>query len=113
MAPKRSVAWDHFDDKGDLAQCKICKVNISFKASISNLTKHLKRRHGTIRLVPRENEQVEQIKPELPQPLTSNSATTQETGSANVLGNSSRIIRTTTNITSYLRRDCSKIKKRY
>lgn len=54
MAPKKSIAWDHFDDTGnDKAQCKICKIDISYKASVSNLTKHMKRKHGTVQLVPR------------------------------------------------------------
>ena len=114
MAPKRSIAWHHFVDKGEYkAQCKICKMDISFKASVSNLTKHLKRRHATISLVARENNLTEeQIEPSLPEPVPSTSVTAGETGSANVQGNSSKIIRTNTNITSYLRRDCSKIKNR-
>lgn len=55
MAPKgSSVVWDHFIDKGQYrAQCKICRTEFNYKSSVSNLTKHLKRKHPLLNLVPR------------------------------------------------------------
>lgn len=55
MAPKgTSVAWDHFVDLGDyFAECKKCKVILNYKSTISNLTKHLKRKHPLVNLVRR------------------------------------------------------------
>ncbi|KAH9632474.1 hypothetical protein HF086_011935 [Spodoptera exigua] len=55
MRPRgKSVAWDHFTDKGQqMAVCNICKIQLSFKSSVSNLTKHLKRKHPFISLVGR------------------------------------------------------------
>ncbi|CAG4984004.1 unnamed protein product [Parnassius apollo] len=57
MAPKViSVAWDHFTDKGQqMAECNICKIQFSFKSSVSNLTKHLKRKHPFVSLVRRND----------------------------------------------------------
>lgn len=52
---RRSVAWDHFVDKGNyIAECKMCKSKISFKSGVSNLTKHVRRKHLAVNLVPRE-----------------------------------------------------------
>ncbi|XP_047505129.1 E3 SUMO-protein ligase ZBED1-like [Pieris napi] len=59
MAPKgSSVAWDHFvvkDKDQYMAECKMCKTQLSFKGSVSNLTKHLKRKHPLVNLVPRNS----------------------------------------------------------
>ncbi|CAG4955698.1 unnamed protein product [Parnassius apollo] len=53
MAPRvNSVAWEHFTDKGQqMAECNICKIQLSFKSSVSNLTKHIKRKHPFVNLV--------------------------------------------------------------
>ncbi|CAG5058598.1 unnamed protein product [Parnassius apollo] len=57
MAPKKSLAWDHFVDKGEnKAECKMCKVIISYKSGVSNLTKHVQRKHISVDLVRREQD---------------------------------------------------------
>lgn len=69
MAPKgRSVAWDHFIDKGgSIAECKICKNSLSFKSSVSNLTKHLKKKHPLVDLVRRNaSEEQAQLPSQIP-----------------------------------------------
>lgn len=52
MPPSRSsVAWNFFVDKGnDKAECTICKASLSYKSTISNLIKHLKKKHKDIPL---------------------------------------------------------------
>lgn len=54
MDPKRrksSDLWSFFEQVDNhIALCNICKVKISFKGSISNLKKHLQRKHPTIAL---------------------------------------------------------------
>lgn len=118
MAPKRSIAWDHFSDRGDYkAQCNICKMDISYKASVSNLTKHLKRRHGTIQLLSRQEtltvpaaavtqaEEVRTVTTLLSEPQASTSRQDANIYAGGVVP----AVKNT--MTSYLRRDCSKIKK--
>ncbi|XP_013138451.1 PREDICTED: zinc finger BED domain-containing protein 6 isoform X2 [Papilio polytes] len=42
----RSKAWNHFDDIGDKkARCKYCQIVMSYRTSITNLTKHVNRAH--------------------------------------------------------------------
>ncbi|CAH0717193.1 unnamed protein product, partial [Brenthis ino] len=51
---KTSVVWDHFTDiGGSRGVCNICKVQMSYKSSVSNLKKHLQRKHPTICVVSR------------------------------------------------------------
>ncbi|CAH0714329.1 unnamed protein product, partial [Brenthis ino] len=51
---KTSVVWDHFTDiGGSRGVCNICKVQMSYKSSVSNLKKHLQRKHPTICIVSR------------------------------------------------------------
>ncbi|XP_063390860.1 uncharacterized protein LOC134676403 [Cydia fagiglandana] len=48
---KTSVAWNYFtlvDDEKRIAACNTCDSHMSFRSSISNLMKHLKRKHGDI-----------------------------------------------------------------
>lgn len=52
MEPKRtkySCVWNFFDVKDSCsAVCSICKCKLSYKSSVSNLKKHLQRKHPTI-----------------------------------------------------------------
>lgn len=74
MAPKKSVAWDDFVDLGQYkGECKMCKAVISFKSGVSNLTKHVQRKHLAVNLVPREEVQ--------PQHLAQNSVRQEEISS--------------------------------
>lgn len=46
---KTSELWGFFEPKGKYeATCNLCKCNLSFKGSLSNLKKHLARKHPTI-----------------------------------------------------------------
>ncbi|CAH2103396.1 unnamed protein product [Euphydryas editha] len=50
-----SVVWDHFVDIGGyFATCNICKVKLSFKSSVTNLKKHMERKHPTVRIINRK-----------------------------------------------------------
>ncbi|KAM3958660.1 uncharacterized protein ACR2FA_007298 [Aphomia sociella] len=47
--PKVSAAWEYFmikDPVRRIASCKICNANCSYFSSVSNLMKHVRRRHG-------------------------------------------------------------------
>ncbi|CAH0717085.1 unnamed protein product, partial [Brenthis ino] len=112
MAPKKSLAWDHFVDKREnKAECKMCKVIISYKSGVSNLTKHVQRKHISVNLVRREQEVERQ---ELPaqaarstQFLTSNTPLQTDAHSSTIRSNTA----TMPTISAFLRRDCQKIKK--
>lgn len=56
MAPKKSETWAYFVARGEtIAKCKICNKNISYKSGVSNLTKHVQRKHIVVKLVARES----------------------------------------------------------
>ncbi|CAK1584211.1 unnamed protein product [Parnassius mnemosyne] len=112
MAPKKSLAWDHFMDKGESkAECKMCKVIISYKSGVSNLTKHVQRKHISVNLVRREQEVERQEVPahasQGTQFTTSNTPLQTDATPSTIRSN--RVIMPT--ISSFLRRDCQKIKK--
>ena len=53
MSKKTSIIWNFFhinDNKKQLAKCDLCHVVLCFKSSITNLKKHLQRKHPTINL---------------------------------------------------------------
>lgn len=105
MAPKKSVAWDHFVDKGDnKAECKMCKVIISFKSGVSNLTKHIQRKHMSVNLVRREQEVDRQEEVQV-------HASSSGSGGQTAVTTAIRTNPHPTSISAYLRRDCQKIKK--
>ncbi|CAF4890606.1 unnamed protein product [Pieris macdunnoughi] len=113
MAPKKSVAWDHFEDKGnDKAQCRYCKIDISYKSSVSNLTKHIYRKHGTIQLVPRQGVSAAAGMTERQAAASVTDAVTQLQGNpVSVSYPNAAPILSRNLMTSYLRQDCAKIKK--
>lgn len=81
MAPRRSsTAWDHFLDIGnDTAQCKICKAKLSFKSTVSNLTKHLKRKHPFVILSEARGEVNMREETTVPISTTASTSTTTST----------------------------------
>lgn len=49
-----SIVWDHFVDIGGYyATCNICKAKLSFKSSVTNLKKHVDKKHLAVRMVSR------------------------------------------------------------
>ncbi|CAF4948123.1 unnamed protein product [Pieris macdunnoughi] len=113
MAPKKSLAWDHFVDKGEnKAECKMCKVIISYKSGVSNLTKHVQRKHISVNLVRRE-QQVDRQEEQEVQAHTSQTAqiTAVNTAIQTIASNTIRSNPNPSSITAFLRRDCQKIKK--
>ncbi|KAL0811816.1 hypothetical protein ABMA28_009244 [Loxostege sticticalis] len=51
---RKSVVWDHFTNIGQsVAVCHICKTKLSFKSSVTNLKKHIDRKHPTVCIVGR------------------------------------------------------------
>ncbi|KAH9645929.1 hypothetical protein HF086_011391 [Spodoptera exigua] len=51
---KVSVVWEHFADiGGHYVTCNICKAKLSFKSSVTNLKKHIDRKHPTVRVLDR------------------------------------------------------------
>lgn len=87
MAPKgSSIAWDHFVDKGQsVAECKICKTRLSFKSSVSNLTKHLKKKHSLINLIRRNDIPTVSNQEQSPSEQISESFTSTSTPGTNVI----------------------------
>lgn len=107
MAPKKSVAWDHFVDKGrGEAECKMCKSIISFKSGVSNLTMHVQRKHLAINLTPRAAEPASTT-------LTPTTSTppSQDPQPAQPSRPTLRTGHQPSTIAAFLRRDCHKIKK--
>ncbi|KAL2088061.1 hypothetical protein ACEWY4_016889 [Coilia grayii] len=45
---RRSVAWDHFDLKGDLVYCRYCKAVYKYKSSTTQMMFHLNNAHPTL-----------------------------------------------------------------
>lgn len=87
MAPKRSMAWEYFEVIGDnLGMCKMCLTNISYKSGVSNLTKHLQRRHPSINLGEElrleqhlQDSSDDEMKPKLPRPRIAYATTNDRT----------------------------------
>ena len=53
MDPRRKTSdvWSFFEPVSNyIALCKICKTSLSYKSSVSNLKKHLQRKHPTVAL---------------------------------------------------------------
>ncbi|CAH2210970.1 jg523, partial [Pararge aegeria aegeria] len=86
----------------------MCKSKISFQSGVSNLTKHVQRKHLAVNLVAREEteQQPQEISPQLPpssQPSTSATVT--------IPISTNPPARRYPPISAFLRRDCNKIKK--
>lgn len=115
MAPKKSVAWDHFVDKGDyIGECKMRKVKLSFKSGVSNLTKHVQRKHLAVNLVAREAAEPQQQQPaqnSVGQEVISSQAAPPTQPSILQIVPTRTTSRTNPSLSAFLRRDCSKIKK--
>jgi hypothetical protein len=50
---KRSEVWNYFtiaDHNKTLAKCDLCKQILSYKSSVSNLKKHIQKKHVTVSL---------------------------------------------------------------
>lgn len=61
---KSSVVWNFFtvcDVEKELAKCDLCHQTLSFKSSISNLKKHIERKHPTIELKATGNTKIRNI----------------------------------------------------
>ncbi|XP_022825647.1 zinc finger BED domain-containing protein 4-like [Spodoptera litura] len=115
MAPKKSVAWDHFTDKGDFkAECKMCKAVFSYKSGVTNLTKHIQRKHLAVNLVRRDNN-LNQLENQPIQEAQMNAppmSQTTATGISSQTATTSSMVRShPSSISAFLRRDCNKIKK--
>lgn len=52
MRNKSSPVWDFFTviDKTN-AKCNMCKLQMSYKSSITNLKKHIERKHPTVKII--------------------------------------------------------------
>ncbi|CAG4962522.1 unnamed protein product [Parnassius apollo] len=106
MAPKKSLAWDLFLDKGEnKAECKMCKVIISYKSGVSNLTKHVQRKHISVNLMRREQE-VPAHALQSTQFTISNTPLPTDAPPNTIRFNTA----TMPTISAFLRRDCQKIK---
>ncbi|CAH1114950.1 unnamed protein product [Psylliodes chrysocephalus] len=54
-ANKRSSIWNYFtivDENKNISKCDICKQELNYKHSVSNLKKHFKRKHPTVNIIP-------------------------------------------------------------
>lgn len=61
MKKKRSKLWNFFeayDEKSRIAKCNICKVQLSYKTCTSNLRKHMRSKHPTVIIEPKEDSYV-------------------------------------------------------
>lgn len=66
---KSSPIWDFFTPTSDeIAKCDLCKQCFSYKTSVSNLKRHMQRKHPTVSL---ERQQVLPPVPKSPEPGTS------------------------------------------
>lgn len=55
MTNKRSLIWLYFsiiDHEKQFCKCEICKQQLSYKHSVSNLKKHFKRKHPSVNIFP-------------------------------------------------------------
>lgn len=53
MSKKTSFVWNFFhikDNEKQMAECELCRTLLCFKSSVSNLKKHLLRKHPTVTL---------------------------------------------------------------
>lgn len=53
MSKKTSFVWNFFhikDNEKQMAECDLCRTLLCFKSSVTNLKKHLQRKHPTIKL---------------------------------------------------------------
>lgn len=53
MAQKSSILWNFFDicdNEKQIAKCNLCHQKLSFKSTITNLKKHIGRKHPTVQL---------------------------------------------------------------
>ncbi|XP_021004027.1 zinc finger BED domain-containing protein 4-like [Parasteatoda tepidariorum] len=61
MNRKSSQAWNFFtrlDRESKLAKCKLCGTKLSYKSSVTNLSKHILRKHPSINLSRREERNI-------------------------------------------------------
>lgn len=53
MSKRSSPIWDFFtiiNSTTQIAKCDMCKANISFKSSVSNLKRHIIKKHPTVKI---------------------------------------------------------------